>query len=118
MLLGKVKLVLDNARSGSPDICRSIEHVDQSDMWIAQTRIFGICSKETTKLCFVIEGGLECLIEGDGDALWKGDDAGDESLCFWGLRHITDVGKPGTAVRARLSYLCAEACCTISSWPR
>lgn len=92
VLLGKVELVLDDARSGCPDIRRSVENVDQSNVWVAQTRIFGICSKVTTKLGLVIERGLEYLIEGDRHALWKGDDTGDESLCFWSLRHITDVG--------------------------
>ena len=109
MLLGKVKLVLDDPCSGGPDICRSIENVNQSDVWIAQTGVFGVRGKETTKLGFVIEGGLEGGIEGDGDALWKGGDSGDESSCFRSLGHLTDVGRPWKADRARLAYLCLRA---------
>lgn len=95
MLLGEVELVLDDPCSGGPDVRGSIENIDQSDVWIAQTRVFGIRRKETTKFCFVIEGGFEGFIEGDGDTLWKGGDSGDESLCFRSLGHITDVGGLG-----------------------
>jgi len=95
VLLGEVKLVLDDPCSGGPDVCGSIENIDQSDVWIAQARVFGVRGKETTKLGFVIEGGLEGFIEGDWDTLWKGGDSGDESLCFRSLRHITDVGGLG-----------------------
>ena len=58
MLLGEVKFVLDDACSGSPDVCGSIENIDQSDVRIAQTWVFGVHGKETTKLGFVIKGGL------------------------------------------------------------
>ena len=109
MLLGEVKLVLDDSRSGGLDVCRSSENVDQSDVRIAQARVFGICSEETTKLGFVIERGLEGLIEGDRDALRKGGDSGDESLCLWSLGHVTDVGRPWKGGRARLTYLCVRA---------
>ena len=109
MLFGKVELVLDDPCSGCPDIFRSIENVDQSDVWVAQTRVVGIRGEETTKLGFVIEGGLEGRIEGDRDTLWKGGDSGDESLCFRSLGHITDVGRPWKAGRARLTYLCPRA---------
>ena len=98
MLLGEVKLVLDDPCSGSPDIRGSIENINQSNVWIAQTGVFGIRSKETTKLGFVIEGGLEGFIEGDWNTLWKGGDSGDESLCFRSLGHVTDVGGLGRQV--------------------
>ena len=94
ILLGKIERVLDGPCSGSPDIRRGTEHVDQSDVGITQTRIFGVFGKETTKLRFVVERGLECLVKGDGDALWKGGDAGDKSLRFWSLGYIADVGMP------------------------
>ena len=102
MLLGKIKFVLDDSCSGSPDVCRSIKHVDQSNIWVIQTRVSGIGGEETTEFSFVIKRGLENLIEGDGEALWKGTDAGEKSLCFWSLGHITDECRRG---RAESTYL-------------